>query len=324
MSTSEKILKDRRKHSDKIIGQLRKQVRSMAEVKKTPDLCIYATGSFARGDASPHSDLDVFFIDHGEKCSKIQMTLISADLIRACRKLQLPEFSGDGRFLSLHRLVHVREKLGSPDDDYENYFTARMLLLLESTPISDQMTYDKILKQIVDSYYRDYHDHEVGFRPIFLANDIIRFWKTMCLNYEHKRNRKPPDIDTKRRSHLKNLKLKFSRLTMCFSMILVLAENDKKLGPDRVMKIVKKPPIKRIEEVVANMSGGRDVYDRLLEEYGWFLEKTGVAEAQCLEWIGDEVQRNDAFKHARQFGKIMFDLLLKVAQDGDTLRYLII
>jgi len=36
------------------------------------------------------------------------------------------------------------------------------------------------------TYYRDADDRP-DFLPAFLINDITRFWKTLCLNYEHSR-----------------------------------------------------------------------------------------------------------------------------------------
>jgi len=44
-------------------------------------------------------------------------------------------FSNDGEFLRILYLEDMLEQLGGREDDYLNYFTARMLLLLESKPL---------------------------------------------------------------------------------------------------------------------------------------------------------------------------------------------
>ena len=79
----------------------------------------------------------------------------------------------------------MEEVLGSPEDDGLNAFTARMLLLLESRPVYNAERYRRILKAVIGFYYRDFSDHSEHFRPTFLINDILRFWRTLTLNYEH-------------------------------------------------------------------------------------------------------------------------------------------
>ena len=101
-----------------------------------------------------------------------------------------------------------------------------LLLLLESQPVYNEPLYEELLERVIESYYRDYHDHERTFRPIFLINDIIRFWRTLCLNYENRRNRPPEDGREQHKFHLDNFKLKFSRLLTCFSAIILLAKNN--------------------------------------------------------------------------------------------------
>ena len=68
--------------------------------------CVYATGSFGRGEASPHSDLDLFILG---KCASatnesllkpLDAICVKADLIEVTRELKIPEFSGDGRYLA--------------------------------------------------------------------------------------------------------------------------------------------------------------------------------------------------------------------------------
>src|SRR5438034_11684593 len=95
-----------------------------------------------------------------------------------------------------------------------------MLLLLESRPLCNKTSYDQVIKSIVDEYFRDYPDHKQSFRPTFLINDILRFWKTMCLNYENKRNVIKVDGEKKNKARLANMKLKFSRRLICFSTVI--------------------------------------------------------------------------------------------------------
>ena len=56
--------------------------------------------------------------------------------------------------------------------------------------------------------------------PAFLANDVLRMWRTFCVNYEARTKREPEREMAKRR--IKNYKLKHSRLLTCYSGLLYL------------------------------------------------------------------------------------------------------
>ncbi len=185
-------IQKRRKYCDERIKVLREKVDHIEEAKGQKSYCIYATGSYARSEAAESSDLDLFFL-HSQKdpVKNISKTLIDASLIGIQREMNLPEFSGDGKFLEIHFAEDMINLLGSREDDFRNFFSARMLLLLESKPIHNDRYYNSVLSKIIDAYYRDFHDHERNFQPLFLVNDIIRFWKTLCLNYEQARHRSP-------------------------------------------------------------------------------------------------------------------------------------
>ena len=319
----------RRSYCEQRLEELRVAIAGIDELAQASGLCIYVTGSYGRLEASEYSDLDLFFIHQGSQqsssFSKITKTLIDAELIKTCRKLNFPEFSGDGRYLQVHHLAEILEELGSPVDDYENYFTARLLLLLESQPIYNETVYQEVMKKVIDAYFRDYHDHEADFRPIFLVNDITRFWKTLCLNYEHKRNRRPRKDEEKRnKNHLMNFKLKYSRLLTCFSATLYLSQNRKSVTPRTVLKLVSQPPLERLEKIAANTPERINLLSQIYEEYAWFLDQTGRPQEQVLAWIADRKTRDQAFKRARNFGSLIFDLLRSVVNDPETFRYLVI
>lgn len=323
------IVSNRRKYNIERLSELRDKVAQIDELSSGAEgLCIYVTGSYGRSEASEHSDLDLFFVQDrsiaSNSMSRIKKTLIDAELIKICRSMDFVEFSGDGKYLEIHDIEDILYALGSPDDDHKNYFTARMLLLLESSPIYNDDLYEKIAEKIIKSYYRDYHDHEATFRPVFLVNDVIRFWKTLCLNYEHRRNRPDEDSSKKNFTHLKNLKLKFSRMMTCFSTVMVLARNREVVTPSRLVELVHEPPVERLIKATDNVQNSAALLADILEDYSWFLSTTDKPKEELIIWISDVNNRDDAFDRARKFHQKMYDLLLLVAQDTDTLRYIVI
>lgn len=68
-----------------------------------PTLCIYATGSLARREASQHSDLDAFFMLSGSQKDKpigrIRDVKILNAVLEAAEEADFPDFSGDGEYL---------------------------------------------------------------------------------------------------------------------------------------------------------------------------------------------------------------------------------
>src|SRR5205807_2008244 len=128
--------------------------------------------------------------------------------------------SSDGQYLVHYTVDELKDTLGKPEDDSNNTFTARLLLLLESRPLLAEDIYSESIELVVDSYWRDFARHEKDFMPSFLANDILRLWRTFCVNYEART--KSEDVSQRAKRRLKNFKLKHSRLLTCYSGIVYL------------------------------------------------------------------------------------------------------
>jgi predicted nucleotidyltransferase len=325
MSTD--ILGARKDHSEKRLGELSAKIAALSHVVRREDLCIYVTGSYGRLEASEYSDLDLFFVHKGKKedaaIPRLAKTRIDAQLIDLAEQLGFAPFSNDGEYLEVHYLDDICQTLGGPADDHENRFTARMLLLLESRAVFNNAMYEESLNTIINSYYRDYHDHEKSFRPVFLINDILRFWKTLCLNYEHKRNLAREE--QKNKNHLRNLKLKFSRLLTCFSVVISLVKNPNVVPPKQLAAMIHMSPMQRLEQAAQDVSEGVTILTKIAENYSWFLEATGKEENEVLSWISRREVRDEAFSKGREFGDALFSLLLKVcsSHEHEVLRYLV-
>ncbi len=175
------ILERRRKETADRIAKLRLELKN-AEALCSNAACVYMTGSFSRGEASRYSDLDLFIIgetaDGKRALGGLDEILIKSDLVRATRKLGIPDFSGEGEYLTHYTVEEIVDTLGKPEDDVNNTFTARLLLLLESRPLIGDEAYREIIRQVVQAYCKDYQDHAMEFVPGFLANDILRMWRT--------------------------------------------------------------------------------------------------------------------------------------------------
>ena len=301
----------------------------MPQSDRHPTLCIYATGSLARREAGEHSDLDAFFMLSGNKADKpigrIRDVKILNAVLDAADGAGFPDFSGDGEYLRFLHIEDVVKYIGGREDDYVNAFTARMLLLLESVCIFNEENFLQFKNDIIDVYFNDFHSHSEDFRPIFLINDVLRFWRTLCLNYESSRHwRGFSDELTRAKGHLDNLKLKFSRLNICYSFICHLLDQGMPLSRESVLATTSLSPFGRLDEVAAKDGCAADIVGAMKVQYAWFLEATDRSKESALKWISNEGERNEAFKRASEFVDNTVSLVSHVAGKNGYLRYLIV
>lgn len=306
---------------------LRKRISDLKEIALFTDLSIFATGSYARGEASVHSDIDLFFINRRPintiKDHNINSLKLFAKIINIAEEMGFPKFSNDGAYLKVISGSEILEHLGNANDDYSNHFTARLLLILESQPIYGLDTYDAIMKDVLGRYFEDYPDHPEDFHPTFLVNDIIRFWKTLCLNYENKRNQPAKNDDVRIAQKVKNLKLKFSRMLTCFGSICYIAAQKGPIGIEQLLPMVKLSPLDRLRSAASSFD--TDEAMRAVEtEYAWFLELTNISEVDLMNSFHSRSHREDAFQRAEVFGNAIFEITKTISAKTGYLRYLIV
>lgn len=187
------ILENRRKTTNERITLFKQKLPNSARLAEGK-ACVYATGSFARGEAGLHSDLDLFIVGKVEMADgkvvagkrnepkrllgRLDEICIKAELIELTKQMNIPPFSGDGEYLKHYSVEELTKSLGSPEDDAANTFTARLLLLLESIPLVGDEVYSEAIDDVIAEYWGDFADHSKNFMPAFLANDILRLWRT--------------------------------------------------------------------------------------------------------------------------------------------------
>ncbi|MGI9337470.1 MAG: hypothetical protein ACR2P4_03040 [Gammaproteobacteria bacterium] len=323
------LLDERKQHSGQKLGKLEDAVGQIAVLNKLHRLCIYVTGSYGRLEAHDKSDIDLFFLHAGTRQSnriaKLDEVPLYAALIEGVRDLGFPPFSNDGEYLKVHYLGDLLAEMGGRGDDWQNHFTARMLLLLESRPVHNEGEYKRAAEEVVRSYCRDIYDSNKDFRnAIFLINDILRYWRTMCVNYEYRRNEPHSDIARYNKDMLRNLKLKFSRMLLCFSAVLLLVREGQKPTMEEILRIVRLSPMERLEEAGRAVAGGEQLAAAVRDNYAWFLDKTGKEECEVLRWIEDKTEREKALVRARQFGDDMHNLIRKSAGQSGIMRFLVL
>ena len=188
---------------------------------------------------------------------------------------------------------------------------------MESRPLLGGVVYDRIIDDVIEPYWRDYTGRQESFRPVFLMNDIVRLWKTFCVNYEAYTEQKSPEKRAKRK--LKNYKLKNSRMLTCYSAILYLLQvfsEEKTVSPDAVRIMVKLTPTERLEWLAKrpDYSMGGTI-EKLIVEYENFLQKTNASEPKLLEIFIDPDKAKEFTKNEWAVGDIVMQLLEGMAKN---------
>lgn len=309
------LLNRRRRETQSRIRKLRTKLND-AETRCVGKACVYATGSYGRGEASRHSDLDLFIVGHGSTKEPalrgLDEILIKADLIDVTRQLRIRDFSGDGEYLKHYPIKRLVGRLGTPRDDVENTFTARLLLLLESSPLLGETVYHQITDEVIKAYWKDYEQNKNTYMPAFLANDILRMWRTFCVNYEAFTHREPAEAMAKRR--LKNYKLKHSRLLTCYSALLYLLAvftRNKTVSPTDAKDMISLTPTERLEWLSEqpHCKKARNAIKDLISQYEAFLSKTDAPEHELVELFMDKQKRTKHFGLKYAFGNSVSEVL---------------
>ncbi|RTL53018.1 MAG: hypothetical protein EKK40_06385 [Bradyrhizobiaceae bacterium] len=320
------LFENRSVYANTKLGTLASHLGKSERVKSFPQLAIYTAGSYGRLEASPYSDIDLFFVVAKSRDSlpefRVPEIRLLSDIIDIGFRLDFPKFSNDGEYLKILFAEDILNNLGSPSDDYHNYFTARMLLLLEGRPVYGEAIYSRLLKNIINSYFRDYRNHPDDFRPTFLINDILRFWKTLCLNYEHKRNEEESRARIKHK--IKNFKLGFSRLLICFATVAALGAYRKNVTPNIVQKICRMTPVQRLAFAAQTSPAVQQKVVEALHLHSWFLRKTALSTDQLEKYFSVKANRIEAFSRAREFGNKIFEILEIMDKDHSNMRYLVV
>lgn len=266
-----------KENSEKRFNQIKNKIEQSEFFKDNEDklsnLCIYATGSFARQEATDNSDLDIFLIEEGDvngkneityKCGKLDEIKIFSEFIKVGYDCGLPPFSNDGEFLKIFKYNEHESQIGAPSDDHDNWFTARMLLILESKCLLNQERYNSLIEKIISFYFRDEKDDD--FKPYFILNDILRFWRTLCLNYEVSRTQH-------KNWEKKNISLKFSRRLTVFATIAYIFSLNITSKPD-IISMIKMSPLTRLSIAIEKLGDKniKKIHKDFLDKYMKFLD----------------------------------------------------
>lgn len=167
---------------------------------------VVAFGSIARREATEQSDFDYLVMAYGlEPTGTTRKVLTEADNIRfgflkESSELGRPGLSGVfGKVVSAAEIVEIIGLQG----DTNHSQTRRILLLEESVSLLNENLHRTLIEGIL-ARYLEVQKNGTAKVPRFLLNDIVRYWRTITVDYQAKTPAGKP-------FHLRYLKLIVSR-----------------------------------------------------------------------------------------------------------------
>jgi Putative nucleotidyltransferase DUF294 len=149
----------------------------LTTVEFDADACVALFGSWGRRELTAGSDDDWAILVNGGERGEVRPMLgqVEAAMGEEERKPGTQGVFGEIAFCD-----HLVERIGLDGDDNKN-LTRRMLLMLESVAVVNEPAHLASRGRVLDGYL---DDSAKDYRPPrFFLNDLIRYWRTICVDF---------------------------------------------------------------------------------------------------------------------------------------------
>ena len=316
--------------TDKATIQSVIQADGLDYLSEDNDLVVF--GSIARGEVTSGSDVDWTLLVDGQVNSSrnFQMASLIQNGLKN-KKLKDPGPNGPfGNITFSHDLVHY---IGGQDDTNHN-LTQRSLLLLESAIISGNdnprtgTAYDRVLMAIIEQYIDNDSGYRVNnpnphFAPRFLLNDVVRYWRTICVDFAYKQIEQEGN-----KWAIRNFKLRLSRRLIFLKGFLIcfycyLNKLTKEPAKQKLFELVKLNPLGLVFCILSDpkLNIKQEYILNLFDAYNQFLTKLNDSEfRKSLENLKIEnAYENSMFLKSREISSQFHSALSAILfeQDND-------
>lgn len=289
-------------------------IRKLFAPTEIPAGCVVVVnGSFARLDASAHSDVDFFVLCQGEmsaRAAKRVLKRVKGRVLSAIDKAQLQPPSDNGAFGAIESVSCMLRNVGGMNDPNDK-LTRRMLLMLEGDWLTEPELFASIRQQLISEVY--IRTLEEGKLARFFLNDVVRYWRTLGVDFAYK------TVEDNKPWGIRILKLIFSRKLIYFSGILMASETAKLSNNEKIQRLVQLAAMTPVDRI-RNVCG--DKADLMLTNYERFLERMADGEFRDMAKATSDDRKThcEQFKQMKKAGKefsLQLDQLLRDTYPSD-------
>jgi hypothetical protein len=285
------LLRARERTQDRLV-KLRQEV---ATLEHDDDVCLILCGSCARGEVTEGSDDDWLVLVTGPRRDSPHPT-----------DEEVRQVMDDGRkpgkqgIFGTHAFCEdLSGKIGLDPDDNTN-LTRRVLLILESVPLSNEDAYRTCWTKILDGYLEE----STRWRrpPRFFLNDVVRYWRTICVDFVGKQRSDNAKWGTR------NAKLRTSRKVLFSGGLLPLLQCfqlDREDARAFLIEQLSAPATDRLAYAFMRW-GIPDTGARFMETYDRWVRMLGHDDVRAeLDSIGSplETEGSEVFAEVREIAK---------------------
>lgn len=263
-------------------------------------LIVGVNGSYARREATSGSDVDLFVLYRKDAIADANS---AQEVLRT--RLRAAGFkmpANGGVFEAPLSVSYLSQTIGGMDDKNE-FITRRMLLLLEGEWLYNESGFNDARTRLLTQYVAP--NIRADQICMFLLNDIIRYWRTICVDFEYKvqSDNKPREI--------RLIKLRFSRMLLFFAGVMAVGATH---GLERNAKIAKLsellalPAYERLTKLAGDKaSPALELYARFLSALDDPKVREALSQPQSVQAESEEYQQLRA--QAQQFRGHLLTLL---------------
>ena len=211
--------------------------------------CVGAAGSLGRMEASDLSDADLIVVlDPKIPLASADATAAYETVWEALAPMGIGRPNAKGVFARPTNVTQLLERIGHTEEDLA-IIGKRMLLLLETQPVFGATSFQTVIDALVDRYAKDYVKDDARKEWTFLLNDLIRYFRAICVHYQSTFD--DTDLIEHDKWTLRNVKLRHSRLIMYAGLLALLGESSK-IRDDKVSWLKNRlrwTPLERLSSV---------------------------------------------------------------------------
>lgn len=285
--------------SEQRISELREKLNGLTFDDRIVLLC----GSFARREASEQSDIDFSIISDQEHNDS---DLI--DSVRTTINNVVPTSPASGGvFGNEVERAGILSNIGGQNDSNAN-ITHRVLILLEGEWLVNPDGLREFRRAILKRYIQaGMTDHQLA---LFLLNDIVRYYRTVAVDYEFKTSK---DGDSKPWA-IRNIKLVFSRKLLYASGLFSIGMTADRARNDKIQileELFELPVIDRMKRIC-----GESRIEGVLESYNKFLGELENPEVrERLVRLKPTERQDPVFRRVKNEGHHFTRELLKLFEN---------